>query len=361
MNTAPDTHALGSRRLSVRDDRNATLARPTAGQETFGETLDPEELPLTGEVEYRSINEADNARIESVADGIDAIHQYIENKKNATLVLQERESGDVQVLPYNHRWTEEYRTMMYAKLKAAERELERIFGDGPTPVTMLSLTAHQRDENGDPRPPGIVLSDLLDGWDKFRRVLNRATEGWRTEYIRVVEPHKSGYPHLHIAVFGKADHSLTEKVRDLWVEKYDIGGATAHESAVSVAQGRSAQVQNPAAYLMKYLGKTTVRQSGEQQQVVGYEAFAALLWVTGKRQFSVSAALSEAMKIPKLEGSDEGSWEFIGVGYGLTPGSYSGEDAERLIGHLVGSVWEPPPPAAVRIGPRQSSLGKRLS
>ncbi|WP_416840150.1 hypothetical protein [Haloferax sp. DFSO52] len=356
MSTAPDTHALGSRRLSVRDGGNATLARPSAGQETFGETLDPEELPLTGEVEYRSVSEANNARIGSVTDGIDALHEYIENKKNATLVLHERESDEVRVLPYNHRWTEQYRTMMYAKLKGAERELNRIFGEGPTPVTMLSLTAHQRDENGDPRPPGEVLADLLDGWDKFRRVLNRATEGWRTEYIRVVEPHKSGYPHLHVAVFGKADYSLTEKVHDLWVEKYDIGGAEAHENAVSVARGRSAQVRNPAAYLMKYLGKTTVRETGEQQQIPGYEAFAALLWVTGKRQFSASAALSEAMKSPASEGSVEGTWEFVGVGYGLNPGSYSGDDAERLMRHLVGSVWEPPPAAAVMTGPRQTSI-----
>jgi putative ATP-dependent DNA ligase len=35
----------------------------------FEKTLDPEELPLTDEVEDRSISEADNARIESVADG----------------------------------------------------------------------------------------------------------------------------------------------------------------------------------------------------------------------------------------------------------------------------------------------------
>lgn len=181
-------------------------------------------------------------------------------------MLQERERGDVRVLPYNHRWTEQYRTMMYAKLKAAEWKLNQIFGEGPTPVTMLSLTAHQRDENGDPRPPGEMLADLLDGWDKFRRVLNRATEGWRTEYIRVVEPHKSGYPYLHVAVFGKADHSLTEKVRDLLVEKYNIGGAAAHEDAVSVARGRSAQVRNPAAYVMKYLGKTTVRGRGNNSR-----------------------------------------------------------------------------------------------
>lgn len=108
---------------------------------------------------------------------------------------------------------------------------------------MLSLTAHQRDEGGTPRPPADILSDLLDGWGKFRQVLDRGTEGWRTEYIRVVEPHKSGYPHLHVAVFGKADRSLTEKVNDLWVDKYDIGGAAAHKHAVSVNQGRSVQVQ----------------------------------------------------------------------------------------------------------------------
>ena len=356
MSTAPDTHALGSRRLSVREDGNSTLARPSTGQTTFGDTLDYEELSLTGKVEYRSISEADNARIKSVTDGIDAHREYVENKENATLVLQERESGDVQVLPYNHRWTEEYRNMMYAKLKAAERKLGRIFGEGPTPVTMLSLTAHQRDENGDPRPPGEVLSDLLDGWDKFRRVLNRATEGWRTEYIRVVEPHQSGYPHIHVAVFGKADESLKEKVSDLWVEKYGIGGASAHKNAVSVARGRSAQVENPAAYLMKYLGKTTVRETGEQQQVAGYEAFAALLWVTGKRQFSASAALSEAMKTPEPEGSIEGSWEFVGVGYGFTTGRYSGADGEQLMRHLVRSVWEPPPASAVVSKPRQRSL-----
>lgn len=62
------------------------------------------------------------------------------------------------------------------------------------------------------------------------------------------------------------------------------------------------------------------------------------------------------MKTMEADGSDEGSWEFVGVGDGLTPGSYSGEDAERLMRHLVGSVWEPPPAAAVMTGPRQTSI-----
>lgn len=111
-------------------------------------TLDYDELPLTGEVEYRSVSEADNARIKSVSDGITAHEEYVENKKNASLVLQERESGDVRVLPYNHRWTKEYRDMMYAKLEAAERELGVIFGDGLTPVTMLSHGPPSEREGG---------------------------------------------------------------------------------------------------------------------------------------------------------------------------------------------------------------------
>lgn len=340
-----DTAALGPGRLSVRTGPKRPIQRPSGAQSTFGATLDYEELALLDGPTYRSVDEATSRRIETVADGIDALDEYIENKKHASLVLRERESGDVRVLPYNHRWTEEYRQMTYAKLKSAEEALDRIFGPGPTPVTLLTLTGHQRDEHGDPRPPGDVLEDLLDGWDKFRRVIRREMEGWRTEYIRIVEPHQSGYPHIHVAVFGKADPTLAKKVQELWVDKYGVGGADAHQDAVEVARGRTAQMNNVAAYMMKYLSKTTVREGGEQQQVEGFRAFSALLWVTEKRQFSASGGLSAAMASPSGDG--EGDWEFVGVGYGLEPGSYSGEIATELMGHLTGSVWKPPPPGSV--------------
>jgi len=254
--------------------------------------------------------------------------------------------------------------MLYARLKAAEKEIDRIFGGGPAPVTLLSLTAHQRCEDGRPRPPGEVLADLLDGWDKFRRVLRRHTDGRRTEYLRIVEPHESGYPHLHVAIFGIADPTLEEKVREMWAEKYEVGTVEAHENAVSVARGRSAQVSDPAAYLMKYLGKTAVRpdggtpapysESGDPGHPEAFEAFAALLWVTEKRQFSASESLSKAMS--RNKGGGSGTWEFVGVGYGIDPGSYAGEDATQLLDHLDDGPWRPPPRAAVESGPSQASL-----
>ena len=334
--------SLGYHRLSVRSPKS----RPSEPVSPFREKLDYEQLPLTGETEFRGIEPGEDAyRIETVADAIDCFNAYLDAKENANLILEDLESGDVCVLPYNHRWTAEYRKMLYAKLKAAERGLTEIYGAGPTPATLFTLTAHQTDERGQPRPPGRVLDDLMDGWDKFRYALDRATGAARTEYIKVVEPHKSGYPHLHVAVFGVANPSLQDKVQDLWVEKYGVGGADAHKEAVEVARGRTAQLSNPAQYLMKYLSETAVRADGEKPGIEGFEALSALLLVTGRRQYSTSEGLSQAMQRPGKTVS--GRWRFVGVGYGLEPGRYGGKTAGQIVRHLEATAWQPPPGAAV--------------
>lgn len=335
--------ALGSHRLSVRN----RVERPSPSNSAFAQSLDFENLPISSDApEWRSIGEGETARIATVADGIDCFNAYLDNKEHAGLVLGERDSGDIRVLPYNHRWTAKYRDMVYAKLKAAERALDRIFGEGPTPTTLLTLTAHQTDEKGNPRPPMDVLDDLVNGWENFRKALRRALPDWvRTEYIKVVEPHKSGYPHLHVVIFGIATPVLQEKVEQLWVEKYGAGGADAHENAVEVARGRTAQLQNPAQYLMKYLSKTAVRSDGSKPTSQGFEAFSALLLISGNRQYSTSAGLAAAMKRPPV--GDGGNWEFLGIGYGLEPGRYVGEEAEQLENHLKTGPWRPPPGSAV--------------
>lgn len=334
---------LGTPRLTVRDGAGPS----SAGLSPFAQSLDYEKLPLTGGVEWRNVSADKSRRIETVADATDAHAEYVEEKKNAVLVLEEQNSGDVRVLPYAHRWTQEYRDMVYAKLKDAEAHLSSTFGEGPIPTTMVTLTVNPRDEQGNPRPLGAVLDDLLDGWGKFRRVIRRATEGWKTEVFRIVEPQQSGYPHIHAMIFGVAKPSLQKKVRELWVEKYGVGGQMAHEQAVEVMHGRAAQVTNPAAYLMKYLSKTVVRSNGEQQQVDGFAAFAALLWVTGKRQYSMTQGLSAAMKSPGGGLGDSQEWRFVGVGHGFKPGGYSGDVARDLIAHMTRHVWRPPPSSTI--------------
>lgn len=356
----PGTAVLGPPGLSVRSTPNQQKTVPSGASTPFARSLDYEELPLTGDTEFRNVSADQTRRIVTVADGIGAHSEYIEKKDNAVLVLEEEESGDVQVLPYNHRWKQEYRDMVYAKLNDAERWLQSEFGEGPLPTTMITLTAKPTDSQGNPRPLGEVLADLSDGWDKFRRVIDRETEDRRTEVFRIIEPHQSGYPHIHVMVFGVANPRFQEKVSDLWVEKYGIGGEDAHRQAVEAVRGRSAQVADPAAYLMKYLSKTMARSTGEQQQVDGYQAFAALLWVTGKRQYSATEGLSAAMKSPSRDGPPpDQSWRFLGVAHGLNLGKYEGEEAAELMRHLTSARWTPPPGSAVLESPRQTNLSSQ--
>lgn len=328
----------------------------SGNQERFAETLDYDELRLTEETSYRGVKAGDSRRIETVSDGIAVLDDYIEEKEDSVLVLEETDSGEVQIIPHEHRFKPGYRKKYYAKLKSAEEWLQSEFGGGPIPATMLTLTAHQRDDSGNLRSLEAVLDDLKEGWEDFRKVVRRKTEGFKTEIVAVFEPHESGYPHLHVLIFGKADPTLQEKVTELWVEKYGVGGAAAHESAVEVVQGRSAQIESPAAYLMKYLGKTMLRETGERQQVTGYDAFSALLWVTERRQFSCTAGISSAMSGDAPDGGGEGNWELVGVAQGLKPGKYTGEEAEQIIKHLTSDRYHPPPAEAVNGEDTQSHL-----
>lgn len=328
----------------------------TAAQSQFSETVDYAETRLCDETEWVTVSAGDTRPVETVADGIGVMEEYIAEKDGAVLVLADDEAEEVNIQPYMHRMCPDYRTYTYARLKTAEEWLQKEFGGGPIPATMLTLTAHQTDENGNPRTFEAVLDDLKEGYDKFRKVIDRATEGFKTEIVAIFEPHESGYPHLHVLIFGKADPTLQDKVTELWVEKYGVGGASAHESAVTVVTGRAAQIESPAAYLMKYIGKTMLRKNGERQHVTGYDAFMALLFVTGRRQWSVTAGLSAAMAEGGYDAEPEGNWRFVGVGYGLAPGRYSGETAIQIIKHIESERHVEPPGLAVEGDGKQLRL-----
>lgn len=357
-----DSQILDSRRLSVRNAVEASETSVSAKSDysrklAFGETgPDWDEVPFNyGAPELVTVDEGDTRKLESGNDAIVAWKDYTEAKENRVLLLEEQDEGDILVLPHNHRFKEAYRKMTYAKLKAAERHIKRRWGD-TCPTTLLTLTARQKTADGEPRAPAEVLKELAGGWDKLRRVLYRETKGVQTEYMAVWEPHQSGYPHLHILLFGTARPSLGEKVRGLWSEKYGIGDKEAQDA--EIRKGRSAQIDNPAAYVMKYLSKTLVRggektDNGNCDDIEtaesmpgsgGYELFSALLWATGKRHYSMSEGLTAAIQNDR-DRPDEfgGNWEFVGTASGVAPGRYSGDRAERLGKHLFRKAWHPLP------------------
>ena len=343
----------------------STASSGSAGPDlALGDDVELRNVPIASDGLRVTVGKDDTRTVETVGEAVEAHGDYLAEKENQMLVMEDNEQGDLLVVPHTHRWDPQYRRRTYARLKAAERFVEAKYGQ-PVPSTMLTLTAPHKDESGNYRPFEAVLRDLKEGWSKARHVIKRETEGVDTEYLAVYEPHGTGYPHLHVLVFGVARPSLGEKVADYWTERY-VEGASREAQNVTVKRGRSAQLENPAAYLMKYLSKTLARDQGEEPtalesipSVAGYRGFSALMWATEKRTYSMSEGLTEAVAEsapePDSEPDVDRGWEFVGTGCGVDPGLYTGGGAVELGKYLSDSPNQRRPPDRER-GRRDESL-----
>lgn len=308
----------------------------------------------------RATVEKDDTRgLETVGDATEAFEDYLRAKEDQVLVFEDQVEGDYLVRDHEHRWSPEYRLRTYARLKAAERHVRDVWGES-VPTTLLTLTAPHNASDGSPRSFEAVLSDIKDGWDKARRVMRRETEGVKTEYLAIYEPHESGYPHLHVVLFGVARPSIGEKITEYWTERY-VEGASKDAQSCEVSRGRGTDLSNPAAYVMKYLSKSLARDSGEETtaleglpSVHGYTEFSALMWATGSRTYSMSQGLTAAVKESEPEpdiGDDEDQerdWELVGTFTGVPAGFYSssGGAARKLRRWLRGTPGAELPVAA---------------
>lgn len=320
----------------------------------LGDDLDNPEIRLDHNTREKVVAADDKRSIDTMGEAVDVWGDYLSAKEDQVLVLEEtgEDNNGHLVLPHEHRWKSSYRNKQYARLKAAEEGMKEKYG-GRVPSTLLTLTAPHNDKHDNPRPMAAVLRDIKEGWDKARRVIRRETEGVDTEYLAVFEPHKTGYPHLHVVIFGVARESIGDRVAELWTEKY-VDGASRDAQDVSVKNGRDLQLESPAAYIMKYLSKTMARSETEgastakelMPDVDGYKEFSALMWATNNRTYSMSEGLTEIVNESAPEPREEESKDFrlLGTAHGLAPGYYTGEDGEKLGKYLAGSLNQQTPP-----------------
>lgn len=349
----------GSRGRLRRAGRGGVVRMSSSVRQTgvgFGDSLEKADVRLGHNTIKQTVGTDDTRSLETVGDAVDAWNDYLMEKEDQVLVLEttDPDTNEHLVLPHEHRWTDTYRNKTYARLKTAEEGVREKYGD-PVPTTMLTLTAPHDDKHGNPRPFNAVLQDIKAGWDKARRVIRRETEGIDTEYLAVYEPHKTGYPHLHVVIFGVARESIGEKVRELWTERY-VEGANKEAQDVTVRNGRDLQLESPAAYLMKYLSKSLAREETEDASTArelmpdidGYEAFSALMWATGCRTYSMSEGLTEMVSREDLEDDGGPDWRLVGTARGLDPGHYVGEVGEKVGKYLAGSKNQQVPPRAAQ-------------
>lgn len=204
-------------------------------------------------------------------------------------------------IEYKHRWTQSYRRGWLAKLY----QLDTWFQKNPGPVTMLTLTTYQDGEyskkmcNGKSisREESFVL--LKEGW-KLLSMIIRKELGYSPDYLTIMEPHGSGYPHMHIPIFCVISPELRTKITRLWADKYQFGSAE-HGINFEVRETQD-NIKNIRNYLMKYLAKGFLNNSskfGDAGLSVGELIFNTLIWKYKYRIFGSSRKLSQIMKYHK--------------------------------------------------------------
>lgn len=226
---------------------------------------------------------------------------YVEETAATSLVF-EGPDGQRGYSGRSHRWSPEYQEERYAKMKDMERGIESFYSNPWT--GLLSLTASSDDV---PNPVDHLL-EVVEGRAAAIQALRRALDDRTWDYWWVLEPHESGYVHLHVAVVveGAVTEEQLRPAVDAHLRQVPAAGEKAHEDAVEVKSGR--EIENLAAYLNSYLGGygTEALEMPEHEQ-----AAAALLWATGKRQIGASRRLRRFMK--GEQGLPDPGWECIAV------------------------------------------------
>jgi hypothetical protein len=310
-------------------------------------------VPLREEV--RDLDRLDGDRPVTWREATSQWRAYIEDTRDTDAVYQNAETGEYAAGSDPHRFAAGYAEKQYAKLKDLERGLRRDYGKR-LHTAMLTLTASWCPD-GQAVPPVDHLNDLDESWDSVRRELSRQLDGRRWEYLAILEPHESGYLHIHLAVFvdGVVTRSDFAPVIRAHLRNSPDAGEDAHDvdddSTISInrvgldrrgqhaaAEGIEVEdgIGNLGTYLAEYLGTF----SGDPLDAPDHQQMSnAVLWATGKQRWRPSQGAQSYMASFQRE-SDESPWELVGIRSGTE--YHPCEDATGGVDRFVTSSLDPP-------------------
>ena len=207
-------------------------------------------------------------------------------------------SRGFSVIPYKTRWSREYKRGMIAKMYGVEEYLKKSSRGGV--VTLLTLTGYQggdlsRGVKGHVVSRAELYEDMKRGWELLSGFIRKVSPG--LEYVWVMEPHKSGYPHMHVALFGYVSKALQERLRRLWSEKYGVGSAE-HGIDFSVKSVKES-IQSVRNYLMKYITKG-IGGEGKKKWTAEEWVYHAVAWKNHHRYIGMSRSISRYCTARKL-------------------------------------------------------------
>jgi hypothetical protein len=245
---------------------------------------------------------------------------YCEETEETAAVF-ENEEGERVKGSDPHRFAPDYADKQYAKLKDLERGLREDYGKRLHTAMLPALTASSTaGEGGGAVPPVDHLNELLASWEAVTRALRRVMEGRRWEYLAILEPHESGYLHVHIAVFvdGPVRGETFAPVMEAHTRNCELAGEEAHEVEdvqvrhVGADRGEET-IGNLGTYLAEYLGPYD--EEGEKQEPTDapehVQQANAVLWSTGRQRWRPSNGAQSYMAANCSESS--GEWELVGI------------------------------------------------
>ncbi len=118
--------------------------------------------------------------------------------------------------------------------------------DFPYVFKMMTLTCPGK-EFREQYTPKQALNIMNKNYEKLRKAMRKKWGDFY--YLRVVEPHRDGYPHFHTLIVGHAiaPKEVLEQIRRLWTDKYGMGNVDIQV----LKRGLGAGIN----YITKYLTK----------------------------------------------------------------------------------------------------------
>lgn len=156
----------------------------------------------------------------------------------------------IKIKPYVHRWTEIYSRGFLCKMY----QLENALCDDIRDITMITLTVRHTRKTAEE-----CLYLLREKWTKLRKVLGYYFG--TIDFFRAFEPHKSGFPHMHILYMKHIPGESQKDLKKLWSEKYEMGDEAhgIHFLAPRASKNgtfESGSIGRIRGYIMGYVSKS---------------------------------------------------------------------------------------------------------
>jgi len=266
-----------------------------------------------------------------IPDCIEAFREWYLQYEDQYAAFENEQTGEKKKVPLNNSFSPEYTERQYARFCDLERRLKEEYGHR-LHTALLSFTCSYTDDFRNPIPPADHFEDLEKSYDAVRLALDRALSHYDDDdwtRVAILEPHKSGYTHIHFAVFvnGRVDESTFHSVIDAHLRNCPSAERPAHdynsfdqdERPISVYHsGKKTSdrfpeldsLENLSAYLAEYLGNygNSPLEADEHIQL-----FYTLMWALRKQRIRPCSNAQDYMILEDDDLEDNDDWNLLGI------------------------------------------------